>query len=310
MVIKQPSELTCKNHISMLVYGQPGIGKTTLGCSAPQPVLFDFDEGVQRMNVAHQVPTVQVQSWNDVLEALNEIKQGAFPCKSIVIDTAGKMLDFMSKDIIEHNPRYAQSDGALTLKGYGARKQMFVQFVKDVLSSGLNVVFVAHEKEDKQGDVIIRRPDMSGSSLGDLMKEIDLVGYMYADINNRRVISFEPNSSFYAKNACSVAGTVEVPVVVKDGEAVGNNAFVNDIIKSYVKLQETGADKRKEYDKLIDDYASEVSAIKDAKSANAVLGKFSKEQHIFNSRLRIGRMLNTKCTELGLKYDDKTKKYA
>ena len=310
MVIKQPSELTCKKHISMLVYGQPGIGKTTLGCSAPDPVLFDFDEGVQRMNVAHQVPTVQVQSWNDVLEALNEIKQGALPCKSIVIDTAGKMLDFMSRAIIAENPRYAQSDGALTLKGYGARKQMFVQFVKDVLSSGLNVVFVAHEKEDKQGDVIIRRPDMSGSSLGDLMKEIDLVGYMYADINNRRVISFEPNSSFYAKNACSVASTTEVPVVVKNGEAVGTNTYVSELIAAYMKLQASGVEKRGEYDKLIDEYVSDIAAADGAEGINKVLGKFSKQEHIFNSRLKIGKLIQAKAAELGLKYDEKKKKYA
>lgn len=310
MIIKQPSELASKRYISLLVYGQPGIGKTTLGCSAPAPVLFDFDEGVQRMNVAHQVPTVQVSSWADVTEAFTEIKSGAFPCKSIVIDTAGKMLDFMSRDIIEKNPRYAQSDGALTLKGYGARKQMFVSFIKDVLSSGMNVIFVAHEREDKQGDVIIRRPDMSGSSLGDLMKEIDLVGYMFADTNNRRVISFEPNSSFYAKNACSVAGTVEIPVVVKDGEAVGDNNFISTILNSYVRTQKAGAEKRKKYDSLIDTYKNNIADVKDAKSANKLLNKFLEEDHIFNSRLLIGRMLQTKCSELGFKYDEKKKSYA
>ena len=48
-LIKKPNELTVKNALSALIYGQPGMGKTTLALSSPQPLLLDFDGGVHRV---------------------------------------------------------------------------------------------------------------------------------------------------------------------------------------------------------------------------------------------------------------------
>lgn len=178
-MFKNPNELSINATIKMLVYGQPGIGKTTIALSSPNPVLFDFDGGVSRINKAHQCPTLQVESWEQVLDALTELEQ-ANDFKTIVVDTAGKMLDFMSDYIMRNDPKMKMRDGSLALKGYGQRKVMFVNLLKRVSMMGKHIVFVAHEKEDKDGETRIVRPDMSGSSLGDLLKELDLVGYMQA----------------------------------------------------------------------------------------------------------------------------------
>ena len=40
---------------SAIIYGSPGIGKTTLACSAPKPLLIDFDRGVSRVRADHRV---------------------------------------------------------------------------------------------------------------------------------------------------------------------------------------------------------------------------------------------------------------
>ena len=61
-LIKKASELTVKSTISALIYGQPGIGKTTLALSAPNAVLFDYDGGVHRVNAAHRGATVEINS--------------------------------------------------------------------------------------------------------------------------------------------------------------------------------------------------------------------------------------------------------
>lgn len=45
---------------------------------------------------------------------------------------------------------------------------------------GKSVIFVAHEREEKVGDEKQIRPEIGGSSAGDLIKELDLVGYMEA----------------------------------------------------------------------------------------------------------------------------------
>lgn len=73
-LIKKPNELTVKNALSALIYGQPGMGKTTLALSSPQPLLLDFDGGVHRVNAAHRVDTVQISKWEEVDEVLTSEK--------------------------------------------------------------------------------------------------------------------------------------------------------------------------------------------------------------------------------------------
>ena len=116
-LFKQPNELDINSTIKMLIYGQPGIGKTTLALSSPDPVLFDFDGGISRVNKAHQFPTLQVKSWDEALAAIEELEKGETHCKTIVIDTAGKMLDFMSDFIMRNDSKLKQRDGSLSLKG-------------------------------------------------------------------------------------------------------------------------------------------------------------------------------------------------
>ena len=86
-LIKKPNELTVKNALSALIYGQPGMGKTTLALSSPQPLLLDFDGGVHRVNAAHRVDTVQISKWEEVDEVLTSGEIAEY--KTIVIDTAG-----------------------------------------------------------------------------------------------------------------------------------------------------------------------------------------------------------------------------
>lgn len=100
----------------------------------------------------------------------------------------------MSTYIIQQDNRLGKRDGSLTLQGFGARKIMFINFLKRVSMMGKHVIFVAHEREEKDGDIRIVRPEIGGSSAGDLIKELDLVGYMQA-IGNKRTISWTPQEN-------------------------------------------------------------------------------------------------------------------
>ena len=308
-LFRNPNELEFVKTIKMLVYGQPGIGKSTMALSAPSPVLFDFDGGVQRVNVAFQCPTLQVKSWEQVNEALEELKQGGVDCSTIVIDTAGKMLDFMSDFIMRDNKQMQQRDGSLSLKGYGARKVMFQKFLRDVAMMGKNIVFVAHEKEDKDGDVKIVRPEIGGSSAGDLMKELDLVGYVQA-VGADRTVYWTPQEKFYAKNTCNLPASQKIPVIV-DGN--GNVTQQNDTLKKVFTYYEANIKKieetRKQYNELMDEIEQAIASITDAQGANEVGKNIGKTQVIWDSKVRARVLFKAKLDELKLKYNTKTKQY-
>lgn len=306
-LIKKPNELQTKKTLYVLIYGQPGMGKSTLALSAPNPLLLDFDGGVHRVNAAHRVDTVQISKWEEVDEVLNSPEIAEY--QTIVIDTAGKMLSFMDKYIMQNNQKMKKADGTLSLQGYGVRKNMFINFVNQVSLLGKSVVFVAHEREEKNGDEKQIRPEIGGSSAGDLIKELDLVGYMEA-IGKKRTISFNPCEKFYGKNTCNLPERLEVPAIINEkGDITGDNNLMTKIIQAYSAYQEKQNELTNDYEDLIDLIRSNIDAITDADSANATMEDILKMTHIFDSKVRASQMINEKCKELGLKFNKVKKQY-
>ena len=308
-LFKKPSELEFVTTIKMLVYGQPGIGKSTMALSAPNPVLFDFDGGVQRVNVAFQCPTLQVKNWEEALQALEELKSGEVPCSTIIIDTAGKMLDFMSDFIMRNDSKMRMRDGSLSLKGYGARKVMFVNFLREVAMMGKNIVFVAHEREDKDGETKIVRPEIGGSSAGDLMKELDLVGYVQA-VGSDRTVYWTPQEKFYAKNTCNLPAWQKIPVIVDEK---GNVTQANDTLQKVFTYYEANVKKieetRKRYNELLEEIELAIENITDAKSANEFAKAIATTEIIWDSKVRARELFKGKVEQLKLKWNAQTKTY-
>lgn len=302
-LFKNPNELEINSTIKMLVYGEPGIGKSTLALSAPNPVMFDFDGGISRVNKAHQCPTLQVKSWDEALAALDELEKGETPCKTIVIDTAGKMLDYMSEYIMRNDPKMKMRDGSLALKGYGQRKVMFTNLIKRISMMGKNVVFVAHEKEDKDGDVRRVRPDMSGSSLGDLIKELDLVGYMRAD-GKERTICWTPNEQYYAKNTCNLPEFEKVPVIIDpNGGIAGENDYLTKTFAGYAEYLKQQAKIGEDYTNLLAQISEDVAAITDAKTADEFVAKMGDYPKIWDSVAKARRKYAERIAELKITYN-------
>lgn len=307
-LIKKPSELSVKATLSVLIYGQPGIGKTTLGVSAPDAVLFDYDGGVQRINGAHQVATLQPTSWEDTNEALQEIANDMPEVQTIVIDTVGKMLDYMSAYIIRTDSKMAMRDGSLSLKGYGVRKTMFVNFIKQLALMGKNVIFIAHEREERRGEDTFKRPEIGGSSANDLIKELDLVGYMYAT-GKERVITFDPAEYYYAKNTCNLPAAIKLPVVVDGTGKASQNVAMANIVKSYETAQVKRQAMTAEYEQVLGIIAETMTYATDADSLNEAMAKVFSLEQIYDSLLKAQRAVANKGKELGLTYNKISKKY-
>lgn len=312
-LIKQPSEIQEKKNLVMMVYGEPGQGKTTLALSAPSPVLIDTDGGVGRTLAAHRCPTVQVSRWEDVNGALDEIAN--LPFRTIVVDTVGKLLDYMSEFITRNDPKMRKRDGSLSLQGYGQRKSMFRDFIKRCMLMGRNVVFVAHASEEKAGDDYVVRPIVGGSSMNDIMGELDLLGLL-VNFGGKRLLLWGNDGtsgfakSFYSKNTCFLPNTMEVPVVADaNGNTVAPNAFLSGVFDHYEKSQ---ADKEKlnqDYGKLVAELKERIGAAESGKDLNKLMKEISGMKHIYDSKLVAGKALNAKAAELGFKYSKTDKKY-
>lgn len=311
-MFKKPSELAAKPGIVAMVYGQPGSGKSTLACSAPNAVMIDTDGGVMRINGAHQIPTLQVSQWEEIVDAMNEVRTDP-GIQSVVIDTVGKMLSYMEEFIkrtatgkrIEVN-----RDGSLSLKGYGKRKQMFIDFIKGITTLGKNVIFVAHDKEETRGDDTVLRPEVGGSSTNDLMKELDLVGYMEMN-GDVRTISFTPTDRYYAKNTCDMPGIIPIPVLIdKDGNIQGDNNFFGKVISNYRHRIQDSLDKNRRLEELKNEIFANIEEVGNAEDANNFMKWVMDVEHVYNSKAIASKALADKARQLGLKFDKANKSYS
>lgn len=299
-----PHEIQTANmKYKILIYGQPGIGKSTLALSMPKPVLIDADNGVHRIDPKHRVPTLQVTSYREVLQLLDSGELAPF--ETIVIDTAGKLLDYINAHIIEQNPKNGRGGGQLSMQGWGARASTFAALLRQIGTMNKHVIFVAHEKETADGDTRYIRPDFGGGKSGnELIKDLDLVGYMEA-LGRERTISFSPSDKHYAKNSARISDVLTIPTL---GDGIKND-YMAGIIKKCEEASQDDSEERKQYDDVISAIEASVNAIVDADTATACVGEIKSLSVIWDSKQRAQMLFAAKVKSLGLIYDKAAQKY-
>lgn len=300
-LIKKPAEIKTRRSIIGMIYGVPGIGKSTVGLSAPNPLFFDFDDGIGRVNSKFWQDSVQPKSWQDARDVLDSPESKDY--KTYVFDTVGSVLDAMSVTVGMKATYNKQADGSLTLKGFGARKQLFKDFLFEMKRAGKNVIFIAHEDSEKIGDDTQLIPEAGGSSGKDIIKMMDLVGYMQAD-GNKRVISFSPSTKFKAKNSCELPPVISVPVVTGQ-----DNNFLTDIFEKINIAGDERIEMTKSHLELIQTINKEMESVKDAKTANEFIEYIKTIDHIWDSKLQASKLFSKNCKELKLVYSKEESKY-
>ena len=283
MLLTQPEELKQDLKFQGLIYGQPGIGKSTLALSAPNPVMVDAEKGMKRVEARLRVPSLQVESYEQILELLKSPEIAPF--ETVVFDTMGRVLELMEPYLIKQNPKNAQSNGALSLGGYKARKIEFNNLLKLVRRLNKSILFVAHEKEEKTGEDKIVRPDVAGSSGAELIKDLDFVGYMEAK-GTKRTISFFPTEKYYAKNSLQLDEVIEVPDT-KDG-----NTFISERIVNMTKEKmERQAELITQYNEVL---AKGEQIILNMQCPNEAIKQLGELSEVWDSKKRLFKSLKKK----------------
>ena len=308
-LIKKRNELDVNVRLKMLVYGQAGMGKTTLALSAPKPLLVDCDGGINRVDYEFIKDTVQVQKYEDILDLLN--KEDLSDYDTLVIDTGGKLLDFMAEYITTRYPKMAKRNGSLTLEGYGERKREFSALMKLIDTKKKNVVFVAHRQSEKNGEQTKYVPLFGGSNYDSLATELDLIGYLVAD-DRKRTITFDPTSESEGKNTCNMPAIMEIPNLKdENNKVVGANDFLEEkVFKAYrARLIERSAEGET-YKKLIDQIEQDIMTIDCVEGANNFKDNVATGyDHVGNSLAVARQKFMAHVEKLGFIYNKEKKAY-
>ena len=191
--------------VTLQMSGPPGVGKSSLANSAENPLTLDFDLGAHR--AVGRKDTVRIGSWAEVANISTEDLAGY---KTLVIDTAGRALDFLSRAIIDADNKMRNKNGGLTLPGYGALRTQFSAWMATIRNAGLDVILVVHSTETQDGDTVRERIDVTGGSKGEIYRMADTMGYVYME-GSRRMVGWDPTDGRFGKNPLGALLTAPIP---------------------------------------------------------------------------------------------------
>lgn len=278
--------------LNVVVYGPPGLGKTSLAFTAAAPLLLDFDNGSHR--AAGRKDVVRINTWSDVVGITAD---DLASYSTIIIDTAGRALDAITADIIKTDPK-GHKNGALTLPGYGTLKTRFTGFLKLMNSFGKDVVLIAHMDEQRNGDDVIERLDVQGGSKGEIYKAADAMGRLVME-GGKRWLKFSPADAAFGKNP----GQLE-PLLVPHNDAPEFDGCLARVIQQTKDKLNAMSEEQKAAKQALDALREALDGATDAASVNALLNKAKAA----GPAAKV--MLHAKATEIGLAYDKDAGAYA
>ena len=293
--------------IRMLIAGYPGIGKSTLALSAPNPLHIDVDFGIDRIEPRYRKPYIQPQTYDEILGDLTPINLQDFD--TLVFDTGGKLISLMSIWAIKKDPKNGKRDGSLSLPGYGVVGREFVRLM-DYCFYELqkNIVIVFHATEEKDGDNTRLRIKVEGQTKNNVWEPMDLGGFVEI-YGNDRTIGFSNCERYFAKGTRGINGIRKIPAL----GPTSPNDFLTKLFDEYnaraVAEVQKNAEQQAAYEAAMVEGSSIIAGITDADTANAAMPKYKAIKHALTSNKELGVIWNNKIKELGLMFDKVLGKY-
>lgn len=283
--ITRSSDPITVDRLTCVIYAQPGIGKTSLSFTANNPLLLDFDRGSHR--AVNRKDTVQIETWADVAAISAEDVE---PYDTVILDTAGRALDVLTEYIMGDPKNTTKDRAKLSIQGYGVLKNTFTGFCKRLNTFGKDVILIAHMDEQKSGDEVVERLDVTGGSKGEIYKAADMMGRLIM-VGGRRELRFSPSDTSFGKNP----GQLQ-PILVPDhSDPAFATIMANAIEATKTRLNEL-TEAQKEAITEQEWFRKALPKIDSADKINGLLDRATASGRVAKA------LVNDRAKELGLTY--------
>lgn len=309
MPILEPIDMSFTDKkFSMIIYGPPGLGKTTLALSAPDPVLIDTDRGVSRVKAQHRKATSMCNTYEEILEDIKtpQIQQ----CQTIIIDTGGSFVTYLQDWALRNNPAARQKSGALSQKGFGIVKQEFLRFtnnIRDVMNKNIIYIFHSDEQKDENGK-FVQRLQCEGSARNLVWQPCDFGGFMQMN-GNTRTITFTPSEQFFAKGCYGIEGTKTIQTLTPNDP----NDFITKLFNKAKECIEAENSMfipiKEKYEKAMEAANAIINNVQTLDDINAAIEPISSLEHELTSKKEARKLLADKAASMGFGYDKETKRF-
>lgn len=178
-------------YVNILVYGDPGVGKTRLAGSADavptmRKVLFvDLEAGT--LTLTHSYPDVdivRVSNWDEMQAVYDELLAGNHDYTTVVLDSLTEIQKFNMAQVMRD--RLANSSADLDpdipdMRAWGKNIEQIRRFIRAFRDLPMHTIFTALLKteKNKRNGLTEHKPYLSGKLADEVAGFLDIVCYLY-----------------------------------------------------------------------------------------------------------------------------------
>ena len=199
--------MNCKDikadHLTVLIYGTPGMGKTTLLGRLPgKTLIIDVDKGTSVLAGNENVDVLRLSE--NISEMQLVIKELRSKCDygNVCIDS----LSELERSMLAYRGRIGNNNGVPSQGDYLRVDYFLIDWCRQLRSLPCNVIFTAWEKytdlTTASGDKVTAiRPMLRDKNVENLCGLCDIVGRIYVDAEKKeRLVKLEGSPTLIAKD--------------------------------------------------------------------------------------------------------------
>ena len=194
-----------------IVYGPPGVGKTTFGAGCGKPIVVDCENGAAHVSCDR---TPYLADWNEIQPWLDALAHSEHEYETVVIDSIDWLLRRLEERVagVNGNGRNMENTMNKACGGYGNGKQVLRNYVYQYLlptldaitNRGIAVVLLAHASRRSitsiDGITMEKSaPEIHPDLMNTMIEWADFVGAARADKDVRELVLKE-TGQLLAKN--------------------------------------------------------------------------------------------------------------
>lgn len=183
-------------HAKVLVYGEPGVGKTVFASSAPRPILWlESEGGTVSIGDKSGIDIAKVQGLETYREALTYLQANPDTYKTVVLDSFTETQAAVLKEIMKavHAADIQRDEFSPQYSEWGRLVGVMREIARGFRDLEMHVVITALTREDKDdmtGTSKIR-PRLSPALAEELPGFMDVCGYMYTATKKKGEVDTE-----------------------------------------------------------------------------------------------------------------------
>ena len=150
---------------ALLVYGEPGIGKTTFGAAAPNVVFVCAEDGAAGLDVVRLPNVGKCETWDEVIKSIDVITTEPHDFEWVVVDTLSAAEQLCADMVCERdfNGRWNPvKSGGPAFNAYGAGDKTVGQEMKALIAKldalrqrrDMGVILLAHVDMRRQANAL------------------------------------------------------------------------------------------------------------------------------------------------------------